>query len=549
MKTALVTSGGGFQGLGLVRALQQSNDTRVIVCDIFPENVTRYLCPECVVAPPLAERDGFAEFLFDLVQKEHITHIFPATAQELLALSQLRGRLKDLGATTAVSEHDFLTVLLDKRHIYSWLRANRMPVLDGVDPVNFDFAHPLFGRPRHGWGGRGTVVLRHARDLASFGDDPDDYLWTRWLPDFEEYSADFAIKESKHISTIVLRQRIRTSGGFAVISKSKSDDTLENLMTKLAHALAAAGGVGLFNVQILICASGEPVISDINPRIGTSATHALGEGINLPGFFMGSDPDGDEPAPAPHRRAIRSVRVLTDLTIPEIKRPAAIVFDLDDTLVDHKLWMLEKIEATYRSFFYQYSDKKAYLLCAVDLIDEGVRADLIDRLLGALKLPQSLRGEAIEAYRAATVPRTPLFSDVIPVLRALKAAGFPLAILTDNPPATQKAKIECSEALQHVDAVIYTREHGAEKPSEAGFNQASRELRLDPDKLIMVGDNYFRDGVGAVRAGYGRALIVRRDGIFLNHHHKLANVVDDDCSARIDVVDNLLSAYYACLGS
>jgi FMN phosphatase YigB (HAD superfamily)/carbamoylphosphate synthase large subunit len=549
MKTALIVSGGGFQGLGLLQALQQLDDTRIIVCDIFPENITRYLCADYVLAPPLHKHEEFRSFLLNLAKREKVDVIFPATARELVVLSQLKEDLAKSGTLTAVSEEPLLAILLDKRQAYEWLHVNALPALPLVDPTNFDFAYPLFGRLRDSWGGHGTMVLRRAQDLSTLGAPHSHYIWTRWLADFEEFSADFAIAGPQRISTLVLRRRDRSSGGFAVISTSASDNTLENLAAELARALASAGGLGLFNTQFVVPPGGDPVISDINPRIGTSATHALAEGINLSGFLMRAMQGADDPAPQQPRKKVRTVRLLNDLVIPEIQRPNGIIFDLDDTLVDHKLWMLKKLEVTYRAFFHQHVESDIFFPVAAALIDEGVRADLIDRLLLELKLPTAFREEAIDAYRAAVVPDTPLFSDVIPTLQALKSAGLPLAILTDNPPATQKSKIAHSSLENYFDKIIYSRDHGPEKPHAGAFLQASRELSVDLQQLVMVGDNYFRDGVGAMQAGYLHALIVRRQGAFLNHHKGLAEKLHFAHAARIDMVDTLLSVFHACTGT
>jgi FMN phosphatase YigB (HAD superfamily)/carbamoylphosphate synthase large subunit len=546
MKTALIVSGGGFQGLGLVRALQQSNDTRVVVCDVFSENVTRYVCSDYVVAPPLDQEEVFTQFLIELVKREKISDIFPATARELAILSRLKESLRQMGAAVAVSEQRLLATLLDKQKAYEWLHVRNLPVLPIIDPQRFDFAEELFGRPREGWGGRGTIVIGCTRDVVALGEDVCKYLWTRRLAEFQEYSADFAIAGQGRISTIVLRQRVRTSGGFAVISVSIFDRVLEKLILDLAGVLAAEGGDGLFNVQVLIPERGSPVISDINPRVGTSATHSLAEGVNLPKFFMQKSAAEARSTIERPRKNVRTIRLLSDLSIPRFERPGGIVFDLDDTLVDHKLWMYQKIEAVYQAVFFQHSGRDVFLTAAAQLIDEGVRADLIDRLLKELKLTPDLRENAIEAYRAAIVPDTPLFPDVAATLQALKAAGFPLAILTDNPPATQKAKIEHAPTLNCFDAVVYARQCGAEKPDAHGFLRVSQALCIAPESLVMIGDNYFRDGIGAVRAGYAHALIVRREGGFLNHHWGLMSKLDEACFARIHVVDSLLSAFHAC---
>jgi FMN phosphatase YigB (HAD superfamily) len=547
MKTVLIVSGGGFQGLTLIRALQQRDDVHVIVCDIYAENPTRYLCLDYRIAPSLSDEEAFSEFLLKTVKTSHANFVFPATARELRTLSGLRTQLESSGAQVAVSDSALLETLLDKRKAYEWLKTVALPAPEVLDPADFAFDTPLFGRPRQGWGGRDTIIADSADVAQKHISKWSNYVWTRWLSEFDEYSLDFAIGANSKISTISMRRRLRASGGFAVVSESVADGTLQYLADCIAQAIRNAGGRGLFNVQILAANKSEYFVSDINPRSGTSSTHALAEGINLPGFFIDSASAQEQSEALPERKMVRTARLLQDLSIPRLARaPKAIIFDLDDTLVDHKLWMIKKVEAIYARCFANDVSENDLFLCAARLIDEGVRVDLIDRLLAELSLPANLRASVIQAYREAVVSDTPLFSDVEPALEALKEKGFLIAVVTDNPPSTQRSKVEHAPILNCLDAVIYTREHGGEKPHEAGFVQAARSLSLEPSQLVMVGDNYFRDGVGAMRAGYLHALITRRDGTFLNHHTGIASRLATNTPERIDFIDSLTSVYYAC---
>ena len=550
MKTVLIVSGGGFQGLTLIRALQQRNDVRLIICDIHSENPTRYLCLDYRIAPTIANAEAFSSFLLGTVKNDRVDVVFPATAWELTSLSQLKGKIEALGARVAVSNENLLSILLDKVKTYEWLREIGLPVPDTFVPINFEFDTPLFGRLRHGWGGRSTIILQDASELQKHADQWDTHVWTRWLPDFREFSLDFAIASNGSISSISMRERLRTSGGFAVISESATDTFLLELAGRIALAIARAGGCGLFNVQIMAPLQGECFISDVNPRSGTSATHALGEGINLPSFFIDSllDPFADNTQAK--RKKVRTIRILQDVSLPRFSTaPKGVIFDLDDTLIDHKMWVFRKTEALYMDHFASYVDRSEYLLCSARLIDEGVRSDLIDRLLHELSLPLTLRDNVIHAYREAVVVETPLFLDVEQTLRALKAQGFLIAVITDNPPTTQRSKITHARALDCLDAKIYTREHGGEKPRKEGFMQAAYSLSLKPGELVMVGDNYFRDGLGAVQAGYMHALIVKRNGAFLNHHDGLTTQIEARMHERIDFVDSLLSVYHTCVPS
>ncbi|MBS0382021.1 MAG: HAD-IA family hydrolase, partial [Proteobacteria bacterium] len=376
--------------------------------------------------------------------------------------------------------------------------------------------------------------------------DADAFAWSRKFDGFDEYSADFAIGTNRAISDVVMRRRTRTSGGFAVISESVDDAALNQLFSRLATALADAGGLGCFNAQVIAPRDAEvaPFISDINPRLGTSATHALAEGINLPGFFIASAQAHATPVT---RRPIKNVRLLQDLPLPRLaRRPRGLVLDLDDTLVDHKRWLFAKMERLHAECFRAHVDASAWQLATAQLIDEHDWPRLIDRTLEVLSLPTSLRDRAIAAYRAIEVD-TPVFDDVEPALAALTQAGIRLAILTDNPPATQRAKLAHAPGLRHIEKVVFARECGGEKPGAAVFDAAAQALALQADELIMVGDNWFRDGVGALRAGYAHALVVRRYAAAGNTDRWRRSATPPEVATRIHAVPDLTCVQHTCL--
>lgn len=552
MSTALVTCAGGFQGFGLVRALRDAGDVQVLACDIHADSPTRYACHDYFVCPPIADLDAFTRFLLAMVAARHVDFVFPATAFELTALAQLQPRLRALGAVAAVAPQPLLDALLDKRATRSFLAKSALPAEASLDPHSHDYRFPLIGKPRRGWGGRGTVVLASHDSAHATLDflDVDAYAWSRRFDSFDEYSADFALGAHGTRSAIVVRRRTRTSGGFAVISESVHSADLEALFERLAVALAHAGGCGCFNAQIIAPRDAEvaPFISDINPRLGTSATHALAEGINLPGFFMASFRDDDATLSREARnRSVKSVRLLGTLALPRLpRRPHGLVLDLDDTLVDHKRWLLAKMQRLHSACFRDRVSPNDWNLAVAQLIDERDWPKLIDRTLELLSLPASLREPAIKAYRGIEVP-TPLFDDVAASLTALSNARIRLAILTDNPSATQRAKLAHAPGLDVIPHIVFAREHGGEKPNPRAFDAAAEALSLPAAELMMIGDSWFRDGAGAVRAGYAGALVVRRHALTAGAERWRASAVRPDVAARIHVIPDLVCARHICL--
>jgi HAD superfamily hydrolase (TIGR01549 family) len=317
----------------------------------------------------------------------------------------------------------------------------------------------------------------------------------------------------------VLRERLRTSGGFAVISKSVDDAAIHALADRTARAIVETGGAGLFNLQVLRThGDGRLLVSDINPRFGTSSGHALGEGLNLAAFFLGED------AAQGMRRTVKTVRTLRDTTIARLpSRPRALVFDLDDTLVDHKRWFAAKALAAGGAVGHFSGDVELFREAAIGLVDEGERRQFIDQLGLRLGWSAAQHKAYLEAFRAARVD-VPIFADVMQSLDAFRKMGFALALLTDNPPATQRQKLDRVPTFDAFDAIVFSQDTGAEKPDARAFLAVSEALGMPASKLCMIGDNLFRDGFGALRAGYGAAIVLRRAGGFIQPHDDLARL-------------------------
>lgn len=515
MLRPLIVSGGGFQGVGLLECLQAVADSMPVVADVHADNVARYCCAEYVTVPPLAHEQDFSRSLLSLVRERGITHVFPATARELRLLASLCPELEDLGARTAVSRPALVSVLLDKRATADWLSSRGLPVQGAIDPLGHDYATALFGKPVAGWGGTGTVVARTRATAVRAMEQGCELHWVPLLGDFSEYSVDFAVAPDRSLSPCVLRRRTRTSGGFAVVSESVDDAELGALAARVARALRDDGGMGIFNVQLIVPHGGAAFVSDVNPRFGTSSVHGLAEGINLPAYFMGVG----GAAPSGLRPPVKSIRMLHTLSVPLLdRRPAGVVFDLDDTLVDHKLWMLRKALAAHQKVAAGWNREEDFRLHMLQLVDEGERSHLIDRLAEGLGWSRDQHQVYLEAYRSVVLADTPLFADVKPSLAALAEAGLRIGILTDNPPATQRGKLANAPALSCVDAAVFAREAGGEKPRREAFLAVASELGVQPRELIMVGDNWFRDALGAIRAGYSRAFVLRRQGGFVQAH-------------------------------
>jgi FMN phosphatase YigB (HAD superfamily) len=119
-----------------------------------------------------------------------------------------------------------------------------------------------------------------------------------------------------------------------------------------------------------------------------------------------------------------------------------------------------------------------------------------------------------------------------------------LGIVSDNPVASQRQKLTaCPPLLDFIDAVTFSREIGPEKPAREPFNDIARKLNLPPNSLAMVGDNPYRDIVGAHRAGYNLAFLAVRDRGFFKFDEAAFVDSHPECTyTRIEGLRDLLAS-------
>jgi HAD superfamily hydrolase (TIGR01509 family) len=522
----------------LIRCLRESATIRIVLADCFEENVGRYFVDSFHRVAPVADTQNFLAALLGICEGEGVRLVLPCTQHELLALAEGGQPFEERGIFLGVSDAAFLRLVGNKRKLYEFLNGAGLPTLPVVDLRRDARPFPLFGRPLSGWGSRGTLVLRSQRDLQ--GRDVDElaesHVWQPYLERLEELSVDFSLDREGVDSGFGIRRRARTSGGFAVISETVEDPAVETLMRRFMELVKAKGARGLFNVQ-LIRGRGELYFSDVNPRIGTSAVHWCGTGFNpalhLCGFADRRLREGLRRPPPPGRRMVRYLDqfwidpVAATASTPEPAR--AIVFDLDDTLIHQKRWILGKLERLHEAFPDELPERGLFLGEAARFVEEGPRAQLFDELKARFGLDPELTAQLVQLYRASVPRDRTVFPDVAPTLASLKRTGLKLAILTDNPPASQRQKLEASGLSAWFDVVVYSREAGAEKPSPEGFGVVAERLGIPARALVMVGDNPYRDVLGAARAGYGACYLLRRAGGFFNFDPSLLRELSVDC--------------------
>ena len=509
----LIISGGGFQGHTVLKELNAISGLEVHVADIYSENTTRYFTSHYSIFPHLSD-PSFIDHLKKYILNHRIEVVFPATAYELKLLSELKEKAS---FRIAVSSKELISIFTDKNKTYQYIGKNKFEVLRVVQPENINASEffPLIAKPASGFGGKEISVLKKHSDFLHWTSEhknSTDFVLQEYIEDFTEYSADFAIDFAGEVSSVNLRSRLRQSGGFATVTSISFHQRILSAVESLAKIIAKDGGCGIFNVQVLE-KENHFYFSDLNPRMGTSAIIGEQHGNNLCAFVMASL--GVRHSYFIDERPKKAIRFLEEKFIlhreTEIK---AVIFDLDDTLLPHKKWIMGKLDLLHDQLDIDLP-KTGFLAEALKQLENGHRADLIDRLAAVFHFPLSQKEDLIEAYRKL-IPATPLYNDVLPTLKALKEKRMITGLLTDNPPASQRQKIEAFQLEKYFDQIIFTREEGGEKPYIGAFDQLLKKINIPLHEIVYVGDHLHKDILGAHLAGIKNIFWIQRKGGFFN---------------------------------
>lgn len=94
-----------------------------------------------------------------------------------------------------------------------------------------------------------------------------------------------------------------------------------------------------------------------------------------------------------------------------------------------------------------------------------------------------------------------LFSDTVPCLDWLRAAGLKLAAVTNASGQHQRAKLSGLGISRFFDALVIAGELGAAKPDPVIFHTACARMGVAPSRALHVGDLLDTDAIGARDAG------------------------------------------------
>ena len=218
----------------------------------------------------------------------------------------------------------------------------------------------------------------------------------------------------------------------------------------------------------------------------------------------------------------------------------AVIFDLDNTLVDFMLMKKQAIDASINAM------RDAGLKLSTNEIrqridqiynERGIEfQSVFDELLYRefSKIDHKILSAGVIAYRRAREAALVPYPHVTMTLIKLSKMQLKLGVVSDAPGKEAWLRL-CYLNFHHLfDAVVTFDDTGMRKPNPEPFRKVLEMLQIKPAEALMVGDWAERDVLGAAQVGM--KTVFARYGNTFGTETSNANYDIDDITQLIDIV-------------
>jgi putative hydrolase of the HAD superfamily len=189
----------------------------------------------------------------------------------------------------------------------------------------------------------------------------------------------------------------------------------------------------------------------------------------------------------------------------------AALFDVDGTLYPQSFF----IKTSLRFFLQHPRLSVAFRRLRKDIRQIGGVEDLhlaqASLCAGYLRIPSDRAQELLETYIYGTymdmLSKAEPYPGAEPLLASLKDAGLKLGVITDY---TVGKKLSALGFDRYWDVTVSADEMGHLKPEADAFLLAAEELKISPEQIIYVGNEYKYDIIGAKKAGMKAAHLAQK---------------------------------------
>jgi FMN phosphatase YigB (HAD superfamily) len=229
--------------------------------------------------------------------------------------------------------------------------------------------------------------------------------------------------------------------------------------------------------------------------------------------------------------------------------PRAVLFDLDQTLIQHTVSLSKATRQVLLSRAPKHETlipefESSFLSAAGELWDriaelndngESLLRDMLERVLLRTGFSTILAEDLLQDLVDVIVRSSTLTTNALVALDALAFAGIRSGIITNGFTFLQLRKAVAHGLIERVEIFVTSEQAGAHKPDRKIFDLALRQLGIRPAEAWYVGDNLENDICGAAAAGL-RGVLFSCGRRFRPSDVVLATIVIDDLLELIQLL-------------
>jgi len=228
----------------------------------------------------------------------------------------------------------------------------------------------------------------------------------------------------------------------------------------------------------------------------------------------------------------------------------AVIFDLDDTLISEKSYILSGYRHVARILGKEYKLEEGKILGElIELCNEGFR-QVFNRWFDKKSIAYT--AEMIKAlvreYHEHN-PEIEFYNDVIVFLNELRKLKIKTGIITDGDSNMQRCKLRTIEADKYFDKIIVTDELGPNynKPNPYAFELMQQFFSIEYAEMMYVGDNPMKDFYVASKLPI-TTVRINRGGVYKDEAY-LHNIKEQYKVNSLREIVVLLGPYVEPIGS
>lgn len=305
----LVTSAGAAPAVAVIKSLRQQVRYPVVIGAVDMQGpCVGGLLADWFETVPSGTDPAYIPRLLEVCRARQVAYVFPTIDEELPAWAQHRDELARRGITVFINPLECVEIAGDKHRtaahcVHSGLAHPGCYAAADARSLPSQ-AFPLFGKPRHGRGGRDAQRLDNPGQLGDFLERHPDALIQEFVSG-TEFTVDVLVDERGSLLAAVPKQRVEVKSGMA----TKSITRTAPAVVAFVHAVVRAFGVrGVANVQVMTDPRGCWLI-EVNPKFAASLPLTVAAGVHLPLCLLElARGDFDHPTPLSFRPNLMMLR-------------------------------------------------------------------------------------------------------------------------------------------------------------------------------------------------------------------------------------------------